>query len=125
MRPLSHAVCDLLRKEPRLVVDDRSLVFPPSRNAAHLALASATKRLMPPGVTPHVLRHSFASLAADLEYAESTIAQLIGHTGRSTTSRYLHGADAVLLAAADVVANETLRRMGETVGEATVVQLKV
>jgi integrase len=71
-----------------------------------------------------VLRHSFASLAADLGYADSTIAQLIGHKGRSMTSRYLHGADAVLLAAADVVASETARRMGDIAGDAVVVKLK-
>jgi integrase len=57
-------------------------------------------------VTPHVLRHSFASLAADLGYSEPTIAALIGHRGHSMTSRYLHSADAVLLAAADAIAEQ-------------------
>jgi len=55
-------------------------------------------------VSPHVLRHSFASLAADLGYSEPTIGALIGHQGRSMTSRYVHAADALLLAAADAVA---------------------
>ena len=64
-------------------------------------------------VMPHVLRHSFASLAADLGYSESTIAALAGHTGRSTTSRYTHAPDAVLLAGADAVANKTLELMDE------------
>jgi integrase len=59
-----------------------------------------------------VLRHSFASLANDLGHSEPTIAALIGHKGRSVTSRYVHSADAVLLAAADVVANRTLELMG-------------
>ena len=68
---------------------------------------------LPPDVTPHVLRHSFASLAADLGYSEPVIAALVGHQGRSTTSRYLHSADAVLLAAADVVANRTVELMGD------------
>ena len=44
---------------------------------------------LPPDVTPHVLRHSFASLAGDLGYSEPTIAALIGHQGRSVTSRYV------------------------------------
>ena len=65
------------------------------------------------GITPHVLRHSFASLAADLGYNEPTIAALLGHTTHSSTSRYVHSADAVLLAAADAVANETLKLMGD------------
>jgi hypothetical protein len=38
----------------------------------------------------------------------------IGHNGRSITSRHVHSADAVLLAAADAVANRTLERMGMT-----------
>jgi integrase len=67
---------------------------------------------LPVDVTPHVLRHSFASLAADLGYSEPTIAALVGHKGHTVTSRYVHSADAVLLAAADAVARETLRRMG-------------
>lgn len=52
---------------------------------------------LPDDVTPHVLRHSFASLAGDLGYSEPTIATLGGHQGRSVTSRYVHAADAVLL----------------------------
>jgi len=68
---------------------------------------------LPADVTPHVLRHSFASLAADLGYSEPTIAALVGHTGRSVTSRYMHAADAVLLAAADAVADKTAELMGD------------
>jgi integrase len=41
----------------------------------------------PADVTPPVLRHSFASLAADLGYSEPTIAALVGHKGQSVTSR--------------------------------------
>ena len=68
---------------------------------------------LPADVSPHVLRHSFASVAADLGYAESTIATLIGHVGRSMTSRYVHSADAVLLAAADAVARRIATLMGD------------
>jgi site-specific recombinase XerD len=64
-------------------------------------------------ITPHVLRHSFASLAGDLGYSEATIATLIGHKGHSITSRYVHTADAVLLAAVDAVANATWKLMGQ------------
>lgn len=56
------------------------------------------------GVTPHTLRHSFASVAGDLGYSESTIAALLGHAAGSVTSRYVHHLDAVLIAAADRVA---------------------
>jgi integrase len=65
---------------------------------------------LPADITPHVLRHSF-SLAADLGCNEPTIASLLGHKTHSITSRYVHSADVVLLAAADVVANATMRLM--------------
>ena len=66
---------------------------------------------LPADITPHVLRHSFASLAADLGYSEPGSASLIGHKTLTMTSRYLHSADAMLLAAADVVANATIKLM--------------
>ena len=37
---------------------------------------------------------------------------LLGHKTHSITSRYMHSADAVLLAAADAVANATMKLMG-------------
>ena len=72
----------------------------------------ATMGGLPTDITPHVLRHSFASLAGDLSYSETTIAALVGHKGQSITSRYVHTADAVLLAAADAVAGRTAELMG-------------
>ena len=113
MRPLSHAACDLLRGVARA----GELVFPASRGEGVMTgYASLWERIaqlgrLPADITPHVLRHSFASLAGDLGYAEPTIAALIGHKRHSTTS--VHVADAVLLAAADVVANRIAELMGE------------
>jgi integrase len=49
-------------------------------------------------IMPRVLRHGFASLAADLGCNEPTIASLLGHNTHSITSRYMHSADPVLLA---------------------------
>jgi integrase len=40
---------------------------------------------LPADITPHVLRHSFASLAADLGDNEPTIASLLGHKTHSVT----------------------------------------
>jgi integrase len=79
---------------------------------------------LPAELTPHALRHSFASLAGDLGYSEPTIAALIGHKGRTITSRYMHAADAVLLAAADAVADRTAELMGEAQSIAKVVELR-
>lgn len=56
------------------------------------------------GVTPHVLRHSFASTANDLGFTEATIAALIGHAKGSVTSKYIHTLDTALIMAADTIA---------------------
>ena len=56
-------------------------------------------------ITPHVLRHSFASTANDLGFSEPTIAAMLGHSRGTVTSRYVHHVDAVLVHAADVVAS--------------------
>ena len=117
MRPLSRAACEVLNKLPR----SGDLVFPATRGAGLMngfpKIWARVAKLgkLPPDVTPHVLRHSFASLAADLGFSEATIGALIGHKGQTITSRYVHSADAVLLAAADAVADRTLALMGETV----------
>lgn len=108
MRALSLAASDELRRVGP--ASDDALVFLPTRGSG---VMSGFRRLwnrvmalgaLPSDVTPHVLRHSFASVAADLGLSEPTIASLIGHKGHSITSRYIHSADAVLLAAADMVA---------------------
>jgi hypothetical protein len=41
---------------------------------------------LPSDITPHVLRHGYASRAADLGYNEPTIASLLGHNTRRTAS---------------------------------------
>lgn len=56
------------------------------------------------GLTPHGLRHGFASVADDLGYTEPTIAAMLGHATRTITGRYIHHLDAALTAAADKVA---------------------
>ena len=57
------------------------------------------------GVTPHVLQHTFASVAGDLGFSELTIAGLLGHSARGVTQGYLH-LDAALGVAADRVSAE-------------------
>jgi integrase len=56
-------------------------------------------------VTPHVLRHTFASVAGDLGFSELTIAGLLGHSARGVTQGYVH-LDAALGVAADRVSAE-------------------
>jgi len=55
------------------------------------------------GVTPHVLRHSFASIGNDLGFTEATIASLVGHSKGSVTSKYIHTLDTALIMAADTI----------------------
>jgi integrase len=127
IRPLSHAACEVLSRVPRT---NGELVFPATRGGGRMSgfpkLWARIAKLgeLSADATPHVLRHSFASLAGDLGYSEPTIAALIGHKGHSITSRYMHAADAVLLAAADSVANRTAELMGETRLGGTVIALR-
>ena len=127
IRPLSHVACDALHAMPRGA--DDALVFPATRgDGLMVGFKKFFRRMvklgdLPAGVTPHVLRHSFASLAADLGYSEPTIAALVGHASRSITSRYVHAADIVLLTAADAVATETASRMGDKAMAAEVISL--
>jgi integrase len=117
MRPLSHAACDILRALGR--AGDDALVFPATRGKGPMVgFKKMLRRLvvhagMPIDVSAHVLRHSFSSLASDMGYSEPTIASMIGHKGRSMTSRYVHSADAMLLEAADTVARRTAELMGD------------
>jgi site-specific recombinase XerD len=55
------------------------------------------------GVSIHTLRHSYASIAAEMGYSELTIAGLLGHSLGSVTNRYSHLPDPSLINAADKV----------------------
>ena len=126
VRPLPHLACEVLRS----IGPQSEYVFPSSRGRGPLTgYPKIWKRIlksanMPQDVTPHTLRHSFASLASDLGFSDSTIGSMVGHKGRTTTSRYTHHADAVILAAADKVAEETAARMSEVVTPGVVVPLR-
>src|SRR5215472_113253 len=82
MRPLSQAACATLGQR-----GVSELVFPAMRREGPAPGFTETFRKiarvggLPNDITPHTLRHSFASLAADLGYAEPTIAALVGHKG--------------------------------------------
>jgi integrase len=112
--PLPRAACDLLRALPGL----GELVFPASRGAAPMAFTKHWNRIakaagLPAGVTPHTLRHSFVSVGKDLGYSDSTVGALVGHRSGTMTGRYTHYADAVLLDAADTVADRIALLMGD------------
>ncbi len=117
IRPVGRRFLDYLAKIDR--TDDCATVLRPARAGKVFGgLANGWRRIAKRAalsdVTPHTLRHSFASVAADLGYAESTIAAMLGHAAGSVTSRYLHHLDSVLVAAADRVAQVILGMMMES-----------
>jgi integrase len=114
VRPLPSAACEILRGLPRL----GERVFPASRGTALMGFDKHWSRIakagaLPADVTPHTLRHSFVSVGKDLDYSDSTVGALVGHRNGTMTGRYTHHADAVLLAAADAVADRIAQLMGD------------
>ena len=112
VRPLGRDALAFLAKLPR----ERKYVLSgndPGKSFAGLPKAwlRLVKSADLPGLTPHGLRHAFASVAADLGYTEPTIAALLGHAAHSTTGRYIHHLDAALTAAADKVAGRIAAMM--------------
>ena len=109
IRPLSGAAIEIIKRQP---IKNGQFVFE-HRHAKPISNLTPwwNKLGMPNEVTPHVLRHSIASLGADLGLPDHTISGLLGHARQGITSRYLHLGDRALLEASDLVANETLRLM--------------
>jgi integrase len=102
VRPVGRAALASLKG-----VGSHDWIFPAERGEGHfIGLPKVLVRICTKAelnnITPHVLRHTFASIAGDLGYSELTIAGLLGHTAGSVTTKYVH-LDAALVAAADRV----------------------
>jgi integrase len=112
IRPLGADAGRLLAK---LTNDSRYVLPGNAPDKPFVGLPKAWPRIVGkanlPDLTPHGLRHAFASVAVDLGYSEPTIAALLGHGTHSITGRYLHHLDSALLAAADKVAGEIAAMM--------------
>ena len=110
VRPLSGAAIEIIRRQSA----NGEYVFAYRHARPITNLTPWWNKLgMPNDVTPHVLRHSFASLAADMGLPDHTISGLLGHARQGITSRYMHLGDKALLDASDLVAGETLRLMND------------
>ena len=108
VRPLSNIAIEIIKRQKQ---NDSPYVFDYGHGRPANSLRTYWLKLgMDNTIVPHVLRHSFASLGADLGLADSTIAGLIGHKQQSMTSRYLH-LDKTLISAANIVSVETMRLM--------------
>lgn len=107
LRVIGQAVVELLEGLPKTA---SPYVFPADWGEGHFVglvrvLDRVCARAGLAGVTPHTLRHTFASVAADLGFSELTIAALLGHAARGVTQRYVH-IDEALRLAADKIAEE-------------------
>ena len=125
IRPLSHRAIEVL-KDVR-TAGDLFFVTPTGRKFDSSYFTNLFRALLggiADDVTPHVLRHSFASLANDLGFTDATVGALLGHVGTTMTSRYQHSSDPVLLKAADAVADATAALMGDKAPQGAVVPIR-
>ena len=108
VRAVGLPIIDIL--EARKGDDNGTFVFPGhGEDNAFGSFPKHWKRLLQNSplsdVTPHVLRHSFASIGNDLGFTEVTIAALVGHSKGTVTSKYIHNLDTALIMAADTIAS--------------------
>ncbi len=106
-RVIGQAALDLLLDQPGTA---SAFFFPADWGEGHFigvvrVLDRVCQKAGLVDITPHTLRHTFASLAGDLGFSELTIAALLGHAARGVTQRYVH-IDEALKMTADRVAGE-------------------
>lgn len=106
IRPIGEAAAEFLACR----VNGNEWLFPATKGEGHFVglaglLDDLCERAEIERISPHVLRHTFGSVAASLGYSELTIAGLLGHASRGVTQRYSHVPDKALLAAADAVSS--------------------
>ncbi len=116
IRAVGRAAVATIKAQP--VRNGSKYVFPADTGDGHFigvvrVLQRVCNRANLVGVTPHTLRHTFASVAGDLGFSELTIAGLLGHAPRGVTQHYIH-LDAALVVAANQVAAEVARALDET-----------
>lgn len=123
IRPIGGEAVKLFSEQPKheILGKDKKKkpcpwIFPADRGEGHFVglpnvLERVCKRAGLKNVSLHVLRHTFASVAAELGFTELTIAGLLGHTARGVTNRYSHLPDSAVLSAADRVAAHIVATM--------------
>jgi integrase len=115
IRPIGKAAFNIIAKIQRTTSCAYLLPSVRSDGSSYGGMARAMERITTrsglEGVTAHTFRHSYASVAGDLGFSDSTIAGLLGHAAGTITSRYVHRLDQLLIAAANKVAGEIHRQM--------------
>jgi integrase len=107
IRPIGKVALELIGTQP--MMSDSPYVFPADVGNGHfIGLVRVLKRVCDRakinGITPHVLRHTFATVAAELGFSELTIAGLLGHASQGVIQRYVHLDKALVLPADQVSA---------------------
>ena len=125
MRPCGARALTILERVASEHTSD--WVFPAIGNDMHIVnirkpMDAMCKEAGISGVTPHTLRHSYATVAHELGYSELTIAGLLGHRAGSVTGRYAHHVDHALADAADRVCMTILKRLGPDLSKTLQIQ---
>jgi integrase len=106
-RPIGRVAIELLRSVPPL---DTEFLFPNQKGNGRADLKKAIAGIFNAAglkdARAHDLRRTFASMAAELDYGDATIAELLGHARRGVTARhYVRRPDSALIAAATATSN--------------------
>lgn len=88
IRVIGKPAVDLIRQQPTIV--GNAYVFPADDRRGHYKqvpdlIVRLCRAAQMEGVTAHVFRHTFGSVAGELGYWELTIAGLLGHGKRGVT----------------------------------------
>ena len=126
VRPLGRAALELLRSIPR---SSEEWVFPNSKGTGSADLKKSIAAIFEAAgihdARSHDLRRTFASVAAEEGYSDSSIGDLLGHARRGVTARhYIRRPDAALVAAADRVSARIVRALEGTSCDTQVVSLR-
>ena len=119
IRVIGRAAVELLLAQPQTA--QSPFFFPADRGEGHfIGVVRVLDRVCAIAglndVTPHTLRHTFASVAGDLGFSELTIAALLGHVSRGVTQRYVHIDEAVrMIDEAVRMIDEAVRMIDEAV----------
>ncbi len=118
IRAIGRSAVEALKVQPGRRGSD--YIFPADVGDGHFigvvrVLQRVCKRAKLTGVTPHTLRHTFASVAGDLGFSELTIAGLLGHAPRGVTQGYVHLDRALVVVAADQVSSEIAQALSKPV----------
>ncbi len=125
VRPIGRAARDLLQSVRRY---SDEWVFPNSSGTGSADLKKSIAAIFEEAgihdARSHDLRRTFASVAADEGFSDSTIGDLLGHSRRGVTARhYIRRPDAALVAAADRVSTRMLSALDD-LPAATVIELR-